>query len=444
MKRLLFVILTGLLAALFVVTMWQDTSREWTLYQSQFLKTLAKEERRGLTGGIKQLLVPSLDTVDRCTTCHLAIDRPQLALAEEPFTAHPGSLLQWHPPEQFGCTVCHGGQGLATEVAAAHGDVKHWESPLLRGNFVQASCASCHGNVQEIAQHVPVLLKGQALFTAKGCYGCHAVDEVGQTVSQDLTEVGSKSYQLLEADFEMMPLPHDRIQWLMTKLRNPRTLNPGVRPEELPLGEEEVFPTAMPHLGLSEDEVEALTVYLLSLTDFDPPVSYVIPGVPAPAPHYALAVKQGEAVFTQLGCVGCHGVGGMGGRRNWNAGLGEEVPSLRYVKAYYSSNVEALKELIRHGRQPVPRADPHRPHPALFMPAWKEHLSEEELDALVAYLFSLGDSGAPPVEPLVPDAMPTAGPTPLTEAQHTITEPPPSGDALTSDEVGHDVQVSDG
>ena len=32
--------------------------------------------------------------VDRCTTCHVAITKPQLALAEEPFTAHPGSLAR--------------------------------------------------------------------------------------------------------------------------------------------------------------------------------------------------------------------------------------------------------------------------------------------------------------------------------------------------------------
>ena len=53
MKRLVFLALTGLLAALFVVSMWQDTDREWTRIQRRFFKTLAKDERRGLTGGIK-------------------------------------------------------------------------------------------------------------------------------------------------------------------------------------------------------------------------------------------------------------------------------------------------------------------------------------------------------------------------------------------------------
>lgn len=391
MKRLLFVVLSGLLSVLFVVAFWRDTDRGWTRYQRRFLKTLTKDERRQVSTGIHQLIVSELGRVDRCTTCHLAIDKPQLALAEEPFKAHPGSWLQSHPPEKFGCTVCHGGQGLATEVAAAHGDVKHWEEPLLRGALVQASCRQCHGDLHAIAPQVPLLVKGRELFKVKGCYGCHAIKDVGQTVSQDVTEVGSKSYLLMAADFEMMDAPHDRIHWLMSKLGHPRRLNPGVRPADLPPGEEEIFPSAMPHFGLQEDEVQALTVYLLSLTASDVPVSYTTPPVPEPIATYASSVERGRAVFERLGCAGCHGIGGLGGRKNWNSGLGGEIPSLMYVKAYYGDDVESLKRLIRNGRQPVPRADPTRPAPSLYMPAWKGRLTEDELDALVAYLFSLAD-----------------------------------------------------
>lgn len=391
MRRLLFLVLTALLSVLFVLAVWQDTNREWTVYQRRFLKTLEPHERRGAHGGISQLIVSDLNRVDRCTTCHMAATQPQLALAEEPFKAHPGQYLDWHPVEQFGCTVCHGGQGLATEVKAAHGDVRHWEEPLLRGSLVQASCRQCHGDLRAIETHVPQLLRGRQLFHAKGCYGCHAVSDVGQTVSQDLTEVGVKSYQLLEADFEMMEPPHDRIHWLMAKLKHPRMLNPGVPPERLPPGEEEVYASAMPHFGLLPEEVNALTVYLLSLTGRSFPSTYVTPEPPQPVPAAASLIEQGRWVFERVGCTGCHGAGGRGGRLNPNAGLGGEVPPLLYVKAYYGERVEALKELIRHGRQPVPRAQPGRPNPPLYMPAWKDRVSEEELDALVAYLFSLSD-----------------------------------------------------
>jgi mono/diheme cytochrome c family protein len=395
MKRALFLIMTGVLAALFVVAMWQDTDREWTRYQQQFRKTLSRDERRGLSGGIKQFIIADLDRVDRCTTCHVAIDKPALALGEEPFMAHPGQFLEWHPPEKFGCTVCHGGQGLATEVKAAHGDVAHWDEPLLRGTLVQASCRQCHGDLDAIREHVPQLLAGQQLFETKGCYACHAVKafgkEFGGTISQELTDVGLKPYLLLEADFEMMPPPHDRIHWLMTKLRNPRIQNPGVGPDQLPPGEEEVFPSAMPNFGLTEEEVRVLTTYVLSLTGRDLPVSYVTAPGPTPVPVYASRVEFGRAVFEKYGCAGCHGAGGVGGRKNWNAGLGEEIPPLVYAKAYYGNDVESLKQLIRNGRQPVPRANPRRPTPSLYMPAWKDRISEDELNALVEYLFSLAD-----------------------------------------------------
>ncbi|MBI3319417.1 MAG: cytochrome c [Candidatus Omnitrophica bacterium] len=63
-----------------------------------------------------------------------------------------------------------------------------------------------------------------------------------------------------------------------------------------------------------------------------------------------------------------------------------------YVKTYYDR--DSLKDLIRNGRQPVPRLDTSRPRPPLYMPAWKDRVSEEELDDLVEYLFSLYDQVA--------------------------------------------------
>jgi len=132
-------------------------------------------------------------------------------------------------------------------------------------------------------------------------------------------------------------------------------------------------------------------VYLLSLTASDFPASYVTPASPEQTQMFATDVERGKAVFEKFGCAACHGIGGVGGRHNWNGGLGEEVPPLLYVKAYYGNDVERLKDVIRHGRQPVPRASTARPNPALYMPAWKDRISEPELDALAVYLFSLSE-----------------------------------------------------
>jgi len=393
MKRLLFVILAAMLAGLFLVALAEDQNREWAGYQRKFMKSLAKDERRGVKGGIKQLQATDLGRVDRCTTCHMAMDRPQLALAEEPFKAHPGEYLTWHPPEKFGCTVCHGGQGLATEAKAAHGDVEHWSRPLLKGSYVQASCQKCHGDLEAIQAHIPALMQGIDLYKQHGCAGCHTVKNFGQTVSVDLSDVGDKPLQLLDFTFVESGEHggHEELrQWIDEHFLEGRKVTPGFRKDELPPGEEEVYPTFMPNFGLSEQEAEALTIYMLSLTAENLPAKYVIPAPPPkPEPSYASAIDAGRAVFQKYGCVGCHGQDGRGGRHNFNAQYGQEVPSLVHAKDYYDR--ETLKHFIETGRQPVPRINVARPRPPAFMPAWKGRIPDDELNVLVEYVLSLNE-----------------------------------------------------
>ena len=40
-----------------------------------------------------------------------------------------------HKLDQFGCTVCHRGQGAATTVAEAHNSTLAWEQPILPGKI---------------------------------------------------------------------------------------------------------------------------------------------------------------------------------------------------------------------------------------------------------------------------------------------------------------------
>ena len=109
--------------------------------------------------GIKQLWVQDLDRVDRCATCHLGMKVSALKDAPQPFRTHPKI---YHDVEEFGCTVCHGGQGSATEVQEAHGNVEHWDSPMFPVKYMEASCAKCHkeANVPE----APVLNLGRSLI----------------------------------------------------------------------------------------------------------------------------------------------------------------------------------------------------------------------------------------------------------------------------------------
>ena len=86
---------------------------------------------------IRQIHVKDVDLVDRCESCHMGIQEPvtltKAAMGgEEAFISHPDrELLKVHDPERFGCTPCHGGNGVAlTSVEKAHGYNEHWLWPL--------------------------------------------------------------------------------------------------------------------------------------------------------------------------------------------------------------------------------------------------------------------------------------------------------------------------
>jgi len=79
----------------------------------------------------RQVFLPKLDRVDRCTTCHVGIDDPGMVDAELPLRSHSGTVFEHHPLDKFGCTVCHDGQGRAVDLESAHGEGQHWGQPLL-------------------------------------------------------------------------------------------------------------------------------------------------------------------------------------------------------------------------------------------------------------------------------------------------------------------------
>ena len=62
--------------------------------------------------------------VDRCTTCHLGIDKKGYETAPQPYRTHPEMetyLRGGHAVERIGCTACHQGRGRATSfVNAVH------------------------------------------------------------------------------------------------------------------------------------------------------------------------------------------------------------------------------------------------------------------------------------------------------------------------------------
>jgi cytochrome c551/c552 len=163
---------------------------------------------------------------DRCTTCHLGIDRADSGAAAEvsqgsstadgswaglpqPFASHPRLDLfvgshSPHPVARFGCTICHDGQGSATDFTyAAHTpndppqrlDWRHryrwfadanWDYPMLPQRFAESRCLKCHHDVVELEPSprfpdppAPKLVAGYNLVRQLGCFGCHPIEGFG-------------------------------------------------------------------------------------------------------------------------------------------------------------------------------------------------------------------------------------------------------------------------
>lgn len=96
-------------------------------------------------------------------------------------------------------------------------------------------------------------------------------------------------------------------------------------------------------------------------------------------------IERGRRVYERYGCATCHGPAGKGGVANPNSQI-DPIPSLERVAEGFTE--EEIKTVIRNGRVPAAQ-DPNGIKPRLWMNAWQALMDEEELHALVDYLFGL-------------------------------------------------------
>jgi len=128
---------------------------------------------------IRQIHVKDVDLVDRCESCHLGTREPvtltKAAMGgQEVFVSHPNKeLLKIHDPEKFGCTPCHGGNGVATDsIVKAHGRHTFWLWPMHHLENVEAGCQQCHYK-EIVTEMADTLNQGREIFRLRGCMGCH-------------------------------------------------------------------------------------------------------------------------------------------------------------------------------------------------------------------------------------------------------------------------------
>src|SRR5262245_285633 len=296
--------------------------------------------------------------VDRCQTCHLAINRPGFEKEPNPFRTHPRreTLLadNAHPPEKFGCTGCHEGQGVAVNsVKQAHGEVHLWEFPLLRGSKAQSSCTSCHLDVQKFAEDAPLLAEGQRLFEQIGCTGCHLVK-------------GYENIPKIAPSLRMISAKVDP-GWMVRWIENPHKFRPRTR---------------MPNFDLPRDDALAIASYIWSQAKEDG--AKWTQEHPLPADFRegdGNDVAKGKKLVETIGCKGCHGFA----EGEFSTPVGKEkdlVPNLKDIAS------KVGPQWVYHWLK-----NPRSFSPDTRMPSLR--LADDEARSITSYLMTLGSKPEP-------------------------------------------------
>ena len=268
---------------------------------------------------------------DRCTTCHQGIDRigydkdADGKPMKPVFASHPhftdgattldpkGNVVKAglyldangpHPINNFGCTICHGGQGSGTDFTLASHEpndqkeakewehkyhwheMHHWDEPMLPKRFVESSCLKCHHQVTDVPQ-AEKLQAGYQRIVKYGCTGCHTIGGEG-SFGPDLTDERQVGPNLTHLASKVTK------DWALRWIKNPHAFRPDTRMPRFYGVTNNNAPADRPK---SDAEIHAITHYLFVKST--PPAAYGAP----PAKNDP---ARGKTLFLQKGCLACH------------------------------------------------------------------------------------------------------------------------------------------
>ena len=315
-REILLVLIAAVaLLAVGVAAIMYDTGPDWKYYQSEFrtivAERVAEADLATLPAGIQQIWVEKLDRVDRCTTCHLGMTWKGLEDVEQPWTTHPmPEIFDDHRLEEFGCTICHGGQGFALNEYDAHGFVEHWEKPLLSDiaaseydprnppPLYEIQCNYCH-RYERSTKGMPFINSAKEFVRTKGCKICHIINGDGGKLGPNLTTEGDKHAE----GFDFSNLVSDQItvfNWHIKHFQSPPTIVPG---------------SIMPEMNFQSSDAQALAMLAMSWRDNqDLPLAY-FPGIELTDVMTAEEVerdrrmREGDgAFFVEHSCFVCHSI----------------------------------------------------------------------------------------------------------------------------------------
>ncbi len=320
------------------------------------------------------IIFANVQTVDRCMTCHLPIDKPgwDKKKYKHPFRSHPNLDLFMgstspHPMLDFGCRSCHRGMGRATDfVRATHTPEtakqqkrwekqygwhmlhdKQWKKPQWQVSMIETGCVSCHDQIVDL-QPMPWTQKyakrkkskkprrpgiyakfagqkvyeGKQLFLRKGCNGCHLVASLKDVpkVGPSLERVASKLdipflRRWIEAPREFRPntyMPH------IFKIKHHLDQLADVDSTTLDFG-------SLQHRGSGKSVKKMLKTYpkrkgllesvqhaeIAAISEYLYQNSAPLTLGTPQVENESAARRAGKSLFRDKGCLGCHKMKGF-------------------------------------------------------------------------------------------------------------------------------------
>jgi mono/diheme cytochrome c family protein len=322
----------GVLLLLVVAAVQENVLKEWRRLQRQ-----GRTEGGPIPVQLRQVVNPTLQFSDRCVSCHVTMGPgDQSVTGAATLVAHKPVV---HDPADYGCTVCHGGQGQATERADAHGSVHFWPEPMLPLRFSYAGCGTCHTPLGVPNQSL--LQQARLSFERLDCLACHRLDGRGGTLrpdrggmeGTDLSRVGLTGYDK---------------EWYRKHLKK-STEDPA-----------RAWKVAFAPIG--EPDLELLATFLATRMA---------------APN----LVEAKALFHSSGCLGCHKVSGVGGSDGPDLSRAGEKDPGQLSFAHVPGQPVFENWLAEHFRSPVAIV------PGSQMPALR--LSSGQIDQLTLYVLSL-------------------------------------------------------
>lgn len=353
-----------------------EKSPVWALRNSPFIDFLdptIKIRQYVINNVTNDMYFQQVPKIDRCTTCHVFIDRPGYEDQANPYKTHPKvdslavGVNSAHPAKDFGCTSCHGGVGdrvndfnspahipQNAEQEKEWKEKYHWHEPhkvpqpMIPLQHTEGMCMKCHKD-QERLPMADKLNHGREVIENYGCYACHKI-EGWQHLNEN--KPGPNLYKVTSKV--------KTTEWIKNWIWNPFAFNPKSR---MPHYFEQANNSKPEFKKKNQAEVAAMAEYIIKTSKEYKPIAKYAGG----------NAENGKALMETVGCVGCHQIEGIDDK--WNAVGQRKGPYLVNLGSKVDPDwlVSWLKQ-------------PNHYDPTTIMPSFR--LTDKEANDMAAYLLA--------------------------------------------------------